>query len=81
MLDMARDLKYMGFFSTRSSESISVSYDEAATKPLVSYEILKTFPFTSERKAMSVVIKRPDGRKYVYTKGADSSLIKMSDGL
>jgi magnesium-transporting ATPase (P-type) len=41
---------------------------------------MKTFPFTSDRKAMSVIAKRPDGKVFIYVKGADSSLLKMSDG-
>jgi len=28
---------------------------------------------------MSIVIKKPDGRKFVYTKGADSSLLNYSN--
>lgn len=74
---MARDLKEMGFFSSRTQESITVT---TVGDRSVTYEILKFFPFTSERKAMSVLVKRPDGRKFIYTKGADSSLLKMSDG-
>jgi len=27
---------------------------------------------------MSIVVKRPDGRKFVYVKGADSSLFEMT---
>ena len=29
---------------------------------------------------MSVIAKRPDGKVFIYVKGADSSLFKMSDG-
>ena len=29
---------------------------------------------------MSVIAKRPDGRVFIYVKGADSSLLRMSDG-
>jgi len=29
---------------------------------------------------MSVIVKRPDGKIFIYVKGADSSLFKMSDG-
>ena len=36
------------------------------------FEIVKVFPFTSERKAMSILIKRPDNSLVVFTKGADS---------
>ena len=29
---------------------------------------------------MSVIAKRPDGKIFLYVKGADSSMFKMSDG-
>jgi magnesium-transporting ATPase (P-type) len=29
---------------------------------------------------MSVIAKRPDGKVFIYVKGADSSLLRMSDG-
>lgn len=38
----------------------------------VCYEILACIEFTSERKMMSVLVKRPDGRCILYAKGADS---------
>lgn len=44
------------------------------------YRVIKSFPFTSDRKAMSIIVKRPDGKIFIYVKGADSSLMKMSDG-
>lgn len=79
---MARDVKYIGYFSYRTSETINVVNQSKFSKKdiLTAYEILKIFPFTSERKAMSIIVKRPDGRKFLYTKGADSALLKMSDG-
>lgn len=36
------------------------------------YEILACIEFTSERKMMSVLVKRPDGKCYLFAKGADS---------
>jgi phospholipid-translocating ATPase len=43
------------------------------------YEILKVFPFTSERKAMSIIVRKPDGRMFIFAKGADSSMLAFSD--
>jgi len=40
---------------------------------------LKVFPFTSDRKAMSMIVKKPNGKIFVYTKGADSSMLAYSD--
>ncbi|KAF9042681.1 phospholipid-translocating P-type ATPase [Rhodocollybia butyracea] len=36
------------------------------------YEVLKVLEFNSTRKRMSVVVRNPDGRLVLYTKGADS---------
>ncbi|KAJ3992228.1 phospholipid-transporting ATPase 1 [Lentinula boryana] len=36
------------------------------------YEVLKVLEFNSTRKRMSVVVRNPDGKLVLYTKGADS---------
>ncbi|ESK92514.1 phospholipid-translocating p-type atpase domain-containing protein [Moniliophthora roreri MCA 2997] len=36
------------------------------------YEVLKVLEFNSTRKRMSVVVRTPDGKLVLYTKGADS---------
>lgn len=38
------------------------------------YEILDVLEFTSDRKRMSVVLRNPEGKVVVYSKGADSIL-------
>ena len=41
------------------------------------YKVLKTFDFDSDRKMMSVVVQeRSSGRVFVFTKGADISMMK-----
>ena len=43
------------------------------------YKILKFFEFTAERKLMSVVVKcENDGRTYIFTKGADGTVIPLA---
>ena len=40
------------------------------------FKVLKTFKFTSERKMMSVLVRRmSDNKLILYTKGADSSVL------
>ncbi|KII60775.1 Phospholipid-transporting ATPase IB [Thelohanellus kitauei] len=39
-----------------------------------SWDILLTLEFTSERKRMSVIAKSPDGKFYLFTKGADECI-------
>jgi len=43
-------------------------------------EIVRTLPFTSSRKMMSVVVKNPDGYR-LYTKGAPDVLVHNSTGI
>ena len=44
------------------------------------YKLLRFNEFTSKRKCVSVVVKRvEDDRFFVYVKGADSSLLEMSN--
>jgi len=43
------------------------------------YKILKVFEFTSDRKMMSVIVKRvTDGKYFVFTKGADDKVAPLS---
>ncbi|EFR03245.1 phospholipid-transporting ATPase 1 [Nannizzia gypsea CBS 118893] len=41
------------------------------------YEVLDIIEFTSSRKRMSVVVRLPDGRICVFTKGADSTITQL----
>ena len=75
------NLKVQDEANKRQNTNKSINKSTVSTKDnQQSYKIIKSFPFTSERKAMSVIAKRPDGRVFLYVKGADSSLFKMSDG-
>lgn len=58
----------------RDSQSIELQMPFRHTKK---YRVLKYFPFTSERKAASVLVRDQDGRTFVFVKGADSSMRKM----
>ena len=39
------------------------------------YEILQVMEFTSDRRRMSVILRQPDGKIVVYSKGADSIMM------
>jgi P-type Ca2+ transporter type 2C len=45
------------------------------------FEIVKEFPFDSERKMMSVVIKDRQGKLFVVTKGAPDVLLNISESI
>ena len=64
-------------FITRDSEVIRMSINGQTEQ----YSIIKIFPFTSERKAMSIVLKHPqEDRAICFVKGADSSVFPMCKG-
>ena len=80
ILDMAQTLyeknegaRHLGFFDERDSDFIRLRVNGE----LQSYRIMKMFPFTSERKAMSIVVRAPDSRVLAFVKGADSSILSM----
>ncbi|KAI5298915.1 Mitotic exit network component, partial [Ascosphaera pollenicola] len=41
------------------------------------FEILNVIEFSSTRKRMSIIVRMPDGRVCVFTKGADTILLKL----
>lgn len=46
------------------------------------YEILQVMEFTSDRRRMSVMLRQPDGKIVVYSKGADSIMMaRLSDSV
>jgi magnesium-transporting ATPase (P-type) len=57
----------MGFYSKRTSDTITLEVKGRET----TFKVLKTFPFTSDRKAMSIIVEQPDKKVMLYTKGAD----------
>uniref|UniRef100_A0A5S6PYI7 Phospholipid-transporting ATPase n=1 Tax=Trichuris muris TaxID=70415 RepID=A0A5S6PYI7_TRIMR len=62
----ARDLGFV--FHTRTPESVYISVLGRDEK----YDVLNVLDFTSDRKRMSVVVRAPNGKIRLYTKGADT---------
>jgi phospholipid-transporting ATPase len=58
----------------RSAQHITLLEDD---KP-VSYPILCLLEFTSDRKRMSIIVRRPDGTIRLYSKGADSVMYERA---
>jgi magnesium-transporting ATPase (P-type) len=75
LLEMAKNSQ-RSYFKRRTKEAIYLTSSEGQE---TEYKILKLFPFTSERKAMSILVEDPVGKKLLFTKGADSSLLRMSN--
>jgi len=60
--------KTLGFvFHSRTPKTIGVTMEGKE----VEYEILNTIEFNSDRKRMSVIVKSPEGKILLFTKGAD----------
>ena len=72
--DMAQEAG-IGFFVEKDSSGVKLKLDGQFEE----YEILKSFPFDSVRKCMSVIVKDPKnaGKAIVFVKGADSSVFPM----
>jgi len=73
---MAADAK-ISEFKSRDADTISMTINGQTE----GYTIIKIFPFTSERKAMSIVLQHPTEAKAIcFVKGADSSVFPMCEG-
>lgn len=71
LLKMTQDVDIC-YFKERDSSHIRLRRGRGNEE----YEILKIFPFTSERKAMSIVVRNTmTDRVFAYVKGADSAML------
>ena len=76
LLEMSADTGISKFIS-KDAASMSMELNGQIEK----YDIIKMFPFTSERKAMSIVLKHPtENTAICFVKGADSSVFPMCNG-
>eukprot|EP00298_Acanthocystis_sp_HF-20_P014376 c20748_g1_i2.p1 GENE.c20748_g1_i2~~c20748_g1_i2.p1 ORF type:complete len:1031 (-),score=387.99 c20748_g1_i2:30-3122(-) len=63
--------KCLGFiFHTRTPKSIEVNVQGVDQE----YQILNVLEFNSDRKRMSVIARNPEGKIFLYTKGADTKI-------
>ena len=65
----------IGYFIEKDTSSVKLKIKGQFEE----YEVIKSFPFDSVRKCMSVVVKDPKnaGKAIVFVKGADSSVLPM----
>lgn len=74
LVEAAQDLGYL--LIDRSSQSIELEVtDENGASTIETYEILDVIEFSSKRKRMSIIIRKPDGRICVFVKGADNVIL------
>ena len=77
LLEMTRDIGSFGYFSGKEGEVMTINFPD---QKFAKYKLLRFNEFTSQRKCVSVIVKRiEDDRFFAYVKGADTSLIKMAN--
>ncbi|KAL1870202.1 drs2 neo1 protein [Diaporthe australafricana] len=59
----------------RSSQQITLRVSSGGTETTRVYGILDVIEFSSKRKRMSIVLRCPDGRIWLISKGADSMIL------
>ena len=74
LVEAAKDLGFL--LVDRASQSMTLQVRNSAGATITEkYEILDVIEFSSKRKRMSIVIRMPDGRLCIFTKGADSVIL------
>lgn len=76
-LALVRAAKEMGYLvAHRTAKTITVEMQQPSGQTEKSqFDILDVIEFSSARKRMSIVVRRPDGRITVICKGADSAIL------
>jgi len=64
LIERNRTSVSIGMWGSRKASSIKAQVEET-------YRILMVFEFNSDRKRMSVILRRPNGKIVLYCKGAD----------
>ncbi|MCJ1476728.1 hypothetical protein MMC13_005396 [Lambiella insularis] len=79
LLEAAKDLGYL--LKKRQAGVLTIESLSEGSLISENYRILHVIDFTSDRKRMSVIVRMPDGRLCVISKGADSimkDLLRLS---
>ncbi|EWC48202.1 hypothetical protein DRE_02306 [Drechslerella stenobrocha 248] len=75
LVQAAQELGYINVDRQVGSATINTYPDGPDSEPSVQkYEILEALEFTSKRKRMSIILRCPDGRICLFSKGADSTM-------
>ncbi len=73
LVQAAQDLGFLVI--QRSSRSVTLRISRGEEESESVHEILDIIEFSSKRKRMSIVVRCPDGRIWLLTKGADSVIL------
>lgn len=79
LVTAAEELGFLVVRKTASSTTLRFTYnpqaDDDESPREETYEVVDVIEFSSQRKRMSVVVRRPDGRLWLICKGADSMVL------
>jgi phospholipid-translocating ATPase len=74
LVEAAKDLGYLLVDRAAQSMTLQIRHADGSTTT-ETYEIMDVIEFSSKRKRMSIVIRMPDGKSCIFTKGADSAIL------
>lgn len=77
-LALVRAAEELGFLVVQKSAAATTlrfTYNDAENPTQEVYEVVDVIEFSSQRKRMSVIVRRPDGRLWLICKGADSMVL------
>ena len=71
----AEELGFLVVQKSAASTTLRFTYADAENPTQEVYEVVDVIEFSSQRKRMSVIVRRPDGRLWLICKGADSTVL------
>lgn len=78
LVKAAQELGYMMVDRQNSSITIKILPPDNESDPFFeTYQILDVIEFSSSRKRMSVIVRMPDDRICIFSKGADSTIAQL----
>lgn len=77
LVTAAQDMGYIVVDRQSNSVTIQTTSDGDGVAVHETYSILDVVEFSSLRKRMSIIVRMPDGRICLFSKGADSTLRKL----
>jgi len=79
-LALTNAARHFGLTFTERDEDNNMVIHNKFTNKSAKYRLLNVIEFTSARKRMSIIVKGPDGKIIIMTKGADSHIIPRLAG-
>ncbi|EGS17623.1 putative aminophospholipid transporter protein [Thermochaetoides thermophila DSM 1495] len=75
LVEAAKDLGYLLVDRSAQTITLQVRSPNGGNTATETYEVMDVIEFSSKRKRMSIILRMPDGRLCIFTKGADSVIL------